>query len=122
MPSAALEARQPAPRAQQRVLERVLGILERAEHPVAVGVKLAAVGLDQAAERVLVALARSFEQLTLSGLRGGRGGAHAPVRLDPERGLGRPYRQATFTHWAGLPLRLALLPPPSATPATAWMP
>ena len=36
--AAALEARQPAPGAQQRLLQRVLGVLDRAEHPVAVGV------------------------------------------------------------------------------------
>ena len=37
----------PTPRAQQRLLDRVLGVVDGAEHPVAVGVQLAAVGLDE---------------------------------------------------------------------------
>ena len=41
--------------------------MDRAEHPVAVGVKLAAVGLDEAREGVLVAAARRLEQLLLVG-------------------------------------------------------
>ena len=52
-----LEAWQPAPGAEQRLLQRVLGVGVGAEHPVAVGVKLAAVGLDEARERLLVACA-----------------------------------------------------------------
>ena len=58
----ALEAGEPAPGAQQRVLERVLGVVQGAEHPVAVRVELAAVGLDEPAEGVLVAGARRVEQ------------------------------------------------------------
>ena len=53
--AAALEAREAAPRAQRGLLQRVLGVVHRAEHPVAVGVELAAVGLEQLRERVLVA-------------------------------------------------------------------
>ena len=49
--AAALEARQPAPGPQQGVLQGVLGVVDRAEHAVAVGVELAAVGLDEAADR-----------------------------------------------------------------------
>ena len=37
-----------APRPQQRVLQRVLGVLDGAEHPVAVRVQLAAMRLDEA--------------------------------------------------------------------------
>ena len=57
------ELGQPAPRAQQRLLEDVLGVLERAEHPVAVSVELGSVLLDDPAERRLVAAPRSLEHL-----------------------------------------------------------
>ena len=39
-----------APRAQQRLLQRVLGVVGRAEHPVAVRVQLAPVGRDEVGE------------------------------------------------------------------------
>ena len=55
----------PLPGAQQRLLERVLGVVDRAEHAVAVGVQLAAVRLDQAPEGVLVAARGGREQLAL---------------------------------------------------------
>ena len=61
----ASKRRQPAPGAQQRVLQRVLGVVHRAEHAVAVGVQLRAVGLEQAAECILVALLGGREQRAL---------------------------------------------------------
>src|SRR2546427_13075842 len=42
------------PGAQHRLLERVVGVVERAEHPVAVEVERAAVWFDQERERLLV--------------------------------------------------------------------
>ena len=48
---------------EQRVLERVLGVLHRAEHPVAVGVQLGAMGLHQPTEGILVAAAGGLQQL-----------------------------------------------------------
>src|SRR5437667_9373218 len=42
------------PRAQHRLLERVVGVVERAEHPVAVEVERPPVWLDQERERLLV--------------------------------------------------------------------
>ena len=54
-----------APGAQQRVLHGVLGVVDRAEHAVAVGVEQAAVGLDEPGEGVLVAPAGGVEQLAL---------------------------------------------------------
>src|SRR5438876_10337678 len=42
------------PRAQHRLLERVVRVVERAEHPVAVEVERPAVWLDQERGRVLV--------------------------------------------------------------------
>src|SRR5439155_5330816 len=42
------------PRAQHRLLERVVRVVERAEHPVAVEVERPAVWLDQERERLLV--------------------------------------------------------------------
>src|SRR5262249_5902797 len=48
--TATLEPRKSAPGAQQRVLERVLGVVHRAEHPIAVGMQLGAVGVDQLLE------------------------------------------------------------------------
>ena len=63
--AAALEPGQPAPGAQRGVLEGVLGVLDRAEHPVAVRVELRAIRLEQAAEGRLVAVAGRGEQLLL---------------------------------------------------------
>jgi hypothetical protein len=60
---ALLERVQRAPGREQRVLHGVLGILERAEHPVAVELQLRTVGLDQLAEGVLVACAGSAERV-----------------------------------------------------------
>ena len=48
---APLEALEALPRRQQRLLEGVLGILETSQHPVAMHVKLTAVGLGQLLER-----------------------------------------------------------------------
>ena len=63
--AAALELVQPAPGAQQRVLHGVLGVLDRAEHPVAVGAQLALVHPGQLRERVLVAHPGVLEQRRL---------------------------------------------------------
>jgi hypothetical protein len=79
--ASALEASQPAPGTQHRLLERVLGVVDRAEHPVAVGVQLAVVGLDQPAVGVLVAFAGRLEQLALLG-GGAWGSSHRLGRLD----------------------------------------
>ena len=49
-------------RAQQRVLQGVLGVLHGAEHPVAVGVQLAAMRFHQLAEGTLVTGARGGQQ------------------------------------------------------------
>ena len=54
-PGAALEAVAAAPRAQEGLLHEVLGLLERAEHAVAVHVQLAAVALHEGGEGGLVA-------------------------------------------------------------------
>ncbi len=60
-----LEARDGAPGAQQRVLHGVLGVVDGAEHAIAVGVEEAAVGFDEPGEGVLVAPAGGVEQLAL---------------------------------------------------------
>ena len=83
--AAALEPRQAAPGPQERLLERVLGIVHRSQHPVAVRVKLAVAGADQPLERGLVAApgrppaARDPGRLVVSR-------AHA-LTLDPRRGF-----------------------------------
>src|SRR5213592_3877035 len=51
------------PRAQQRLLERVVGVVERAEHPVAVEVERPPVWLDQERERPLVHRRRDATRL-----------------------------------------------------------
>ena len=51
---APLEAGEALPGGQQRVLQGVLGVLQGAQHPVAVHLELAAVRLGQLAERVAV--------------------------------------------------------------------
>ena len=78
--AAALEAGEPAPAAQQRLLERVLGVVQRAEHPVAVRVQLGAVGRDQVLERALVAAARRLRA------SGGRGRSRGSLGLRPGGG------------------------------------
>ena len=55
--AAALEPADRAPGAQHRLLHRVLGIVQGAEHPVGVRLELAAVGREQALEGVLVTAA-----------------------------------------------------------------
>jgi hypothetical protein len=57
---------QPAPGAQQRVLQGILGVVDRAEHPVAVRAEPAAVRADELAEGGLVAGARGGEQVLLA--------------------------------------------------------
>jgi hypothetical protein len=53
---------EPAPRRQQRLLQQVLGVLHRADDPVAVKLQLAPVGIGQLAERVLVSRACAGER------------------------------------------------------------
>ena len=80
-----------APRAQQRVLHRVLGVVDRAEHAVAMGVEQSAMGLDEPRERVLVAGAGGVEQLAL------RHGAPHPLRraLGCQNAISPPWGVAT---------------------------
>jgi hypothetical protein len=52
--ASAAEPGQPAPGTQESLLQRVLGVVKRPEHPVAVRVKLSAVVIDDAAKDVLV--------------------------------------------------------------------
>ena len=80
-----LELLQPAPRAEQRVLEGVVGVVDRAQHPVAVRVELTSVGIHEAAKRVTVTLARCFEQLAFPNPRACGGRVHPYTRLDRER-------------------------------------
>jgi hypothetical protein len=42
-----------APRAQQRLLQRIVGVVHRAEHPVAMGVELGSVLLDEFRETAI---------------------------------------------------------------------
>src|SRR4030095_456713 len=58
-----LEAGEAEPGRQQSLLHRVLGVLQRTEHAVAVQLQLAPVGLDQRRKRLSVALPRPMEQI-----------------------------------------------------------
>jgi len=80
--AALVEVADAPPRAHQRFLERVLGVVQRAEHPVAVGLQFAPVGRDQLLKRARVALAGGLDEV------GGR--SHA---LIPQ---GRPRRRDEF--------------------------
>ena len=73
--SSALEAGDAAPGAQHGLLHGVLGVVQRAEHPVGVRLELTAVGLDQAPEGALVARLSGDEQLALARIFGS--GPHA---------------------------------------------
>src|SRR5204863_9831466 len=75
--TALVEAADAAPRAHERLLHRVLGVVQRAEHPVAVRLQLATVRRDQLLEGAGVAGARGVEQ------RGERGhGSILPVAMN----------------------------------------
>jgi hypothetical protein len=63
--ASAVESAQRAPGAEQSILERVLGVVQRAQHAVAVGVELPAERFDETTERFLVPRARRFQQLAL---------------------------------------------------------
>jgi hypothetical protein len=52
--ASSLERRQSAPCAKQRLLQRVLGVVKRPEHAIAVGVQTSPVRFDQAAEGELI--------------------------------------------------------------------
>ena len=57
-----LEAGQVLPSGQQLLLQRVLGVLQRTEQPVAVRLQLTPVRCDELTERVMVSGLRPFEQ------------------------------------------------------------
>src|SRR5256885_1456869 len=78
-----VEAADAAPRAYERVLHRVLGVVQGAEHPVAVGLQFAAVRRYQLLEGAGVAGPRGIDQ------RGGRGhGPTLPAAMNPRPGPG----------------------------------
>ena len=68
--ASALEAGDAPPCAQQHLLHGVLRVVHRAQHAVAVGVQLGAVGLEQPAEGILPALPGALEQSLLAGAPG----------------------------------------------------
>jgi predicted dithiol-disulfide oxidoreductase (DUF899 family) len=57
-----IESFGPAPGGQQRLLEKVLGVLKRAQNPVAVQLELPTVRVDELAERLLVSRAGAGER------------------------------------------------------------
>jgi hypothetical protein len=63
--ASALHAGETLPGPQECVLEGILGVVKRAQHPVAVGLELPLVRLDEVAKRVLVAVPGDVEQLLL---------------------------------------------------------
>ena len=66
---AAVEALAAAPGAQERLLHRVLGLVERGEHPVAVHVQLAPVPLGDVGEGRAVAGGRRGHEGSVVGTR-----------------------------------------------------
>jgi len=61
----AVEPGQPSLRPEHGVLEHVFGVVERAEHPVAVGMELRSVRGDEAPKRLLIAAASRSQQFRL---------------------------------------------------------
>ena len=53
-----MKARERPPRAKQRLLERVVGVVHGAEHAVAMGMELRALALHERPKRALVVTAR----------------------------------------------------------------
>jgi hypothetical protein len=96
---APLEAIERSPGLQERLLSGILGVVERAEHAVAVHLQRAAVGVDELGERALVPRARGAHERAFVADRG-RHRAHgawtAPVcRI--HRRLGAPTAVYTVT-------------------------
>src|SRR4029453_13457486 len=71
-----VEIGQPPPGPKERVLKRVLGVLRRAEHAIAVREQRPSVDFDEVPKRVLVAVMGRFDELTLLYVHGA---------LDPAR-------------------------------------
>jgi MFS family permease len=61
-PADCVEELKPAPGGQERLLKNILGVLNRAEDPVAVQLELPMVGVDEPAERLLVSRAGAGER------------------------------------------------------------
>ena len=76
-------SRPPGPRSQEGLLERVLRVLERAEHPVGVNLKLAAIALDELRERSLVSGGRRADDPLLDLRRRGHPLRSRSATLDP---------------------------------------
>jgi hypothetical protein len=92
-----LEPRQPPPGAEQRLLQRVLGVRHRAEHAVAVGLEREAIRLDELAECLLVAPTGGFEQPVLVRYPGiGRHRFGSQRAISPPTGV-----ETTLRHPAG---------------------
>jgi hypothetical protein len=75
MPTTSAAAGQAAPGRDQRLLNGVLRVLDRAEHPVAVHLQLGAMPADQTLEGRFVAAARAGQQPLLRRLD------HPPILL-----------------------------------------
>ena len=86
---ASLERGTRLPCLEVRVLDEVVGVVDRAEHPVAMDVELAAVPLAQRGEGIAIAAAgRGHGRRFLGGLGGSnrfRADGHRHVRFDGER-------------------------------------
>ena len=61
------EAREAAPNAKQGLLKRVLGVVQRTEHPVAMRMQAGAIGLDELAEGALVSVAGRSDEFLRTG-------------------------------------------------------
>jgi hypothetical protein len=106
----------PAPRAQERLLDGILGLLEGTEHPVAVDVQLAAVTLDAVGERRAVEKCGGHARVTGGPAKSNRGSAvtRAATRRVAARSPGgragsleraRPRRRAAHVSLTDLGLR-----------------
>ena len=63
----ALESPEATPRGQQGLLQRILGILDRSEHPVTVHLQLAPVGIGELGERRTVSVPGHADQIRRHG-------------------------------------------------------
>ena len=81
-----LEAVESAPGSQERLLQQVLGVLQRADDPVAVHLQLAPVGVGELAKRVLVARPGTGEYVRI----GGHHMVMTPFVLEKNRNAGSP--------------------------------
>src|SRR5262249_42970775 len=104
-----------APRRQQRLLQDVLGVLNRAEHPVAVHLQFGPVRLGERPERLAVTCPRLLERLVDHVRILAEPGPHDDIDTEPAGNWSRP-----FLPCAGVPITMTESFMSRTTAAQRW--